>query len=213
MKLVRLLCIPAVIAATALAAVPAYANHAAISKLTGTCDQTNKICVHIEVTPSAIPQGQSRTVTLQLLGHAKGAASADLTPIDGATITITLTSAQNGHLQTFDRCFEDVDTSKFDKFAVKATAGPDIDLQGSTTVQSDVVMCSTPSPSPSASNSASPSPSTQTGATATPTPAAQALAATGGFDYRFPLIGLPILVGGLALLLVTVARGRRSETK
>jgi hypothetical protein len=48
--------------------------------------------------------------------------------------------------------------------------------------------------------------------TATATPAAT-LAGTGGFDFRFPLIGVTALVAGLALLLVSVSRGRSTPTK
>src|SRR5262249_32055168 len=49
----------------------------------------------------------------------------------------------------------------------------------------------------------------------TPTPSASAavtptLAGIGGFDFRFPLIGLTALVAGLALLLISASRGRSS---
>ena len=40
-----------------------------------------------------------------------------------------------------------------------------------------------------------------------------ALAQTGGFDFRFPLIGLVLLVAGGALFVVSASRGRSSARK
>jgi len=45
------------------------------------------------------------------------------------------------------------------------------------------------------------------------TVAAVTLAQTGGFDFRFPLIGLVLLVAGGALYLISASRGRSANTK
>lgn len=74
-----------------------------------------------------------------------------------------------------------------------------------------------PSPSPSTSPRTTPSPSgsPSPGSSSSPTPTPSAsvggagLALTGGFDGRFPLIGLPMLVFGIALALVASRRRRR----
>jgi hypothetical protein len=42
-------------------------------------------------------------------------------------------------------------------------------------------------------------------------PASTSLAPTGGFDFRLPLIGLTVIVAGLALYLVSAGRGRPSK--
>jgi hypothetical protein len=81
-----------------------------------------------------------------------------------------------------------------------------------------------PSPTPSApptptpSSVPSPSPSSSGGSgggtpESSPTPAAAvALAQTGGFDFRYPLVGLVILVAGAVLYFVSVSR-RRSASR
>lgn len=81
---------------------------------------------------------------------------------------------------------------------------------------------SSPSPSPSGSPNPSPSPSASPSPGGSPTPTSApsptpsaavggaGLALTGGFDGRFPLIGLPLLVLGITLLLVTSRRRRRT---
>jgi hypothetical protein len=54
------------------------------------------------------------------------------------------------------------------------------------------------------------------GGGATPTPTANttvALAQTGGFDFRLPLIGLVLLVVGGVLFVVSASRGRSTQTK
>jgi len=61
-----------------------------------------------------------------------------------------------------------------------------------------------------------PTPAGGGAATPTPTPTANttvALAQTGGFDFRFPLIGLFLLVAGGALFVVSASRRRSSDTK
>ncbi len=65
--------------------------------------------------------------------------------------------------------------------------------------------CASPSPSPSPSVPASAPASTSPTANTT-----AALAPTGGFDFRFPLVGLAVLAAGLALFLVSSSRGWRS---
>ncbi len=70
--------------------------------------------------------------------------------------------------------------------------------------------CPSPSPSPSSSAPASPAPSSSAPASPSLAAANTALAATGGLDFRFPLVGLTVLVAGLALFLVSSSRGWRS---
>ena len=62
-----------------------------------------------------------------------------------------------------------------------------------------VVISYTPAPTPTAST-----------ATPTATPSALALAPTGGPDLRLPLIGLTVIVAGLALFLISAGRRRPS---
>jgi hypothetical protein len=63
----------------------------------------------------------------------------------------------------------------------------------------------TPTPTPTGGNGGgSPTPSANT---------TVALAQTGGFDFRFPLIGLVLLVAGGALFVVSASRGRSADTK
>lgn len=62
--------------------------------------------------------------------------------------------------------------------------------------------CVPTSPSPSASVSAAPTPK----ASATPV---ATLAETGGFDYRYPIIGLVFVVAGLVVFVIGASRRRR----
>ncbi|HEY4026632.1 MAG TPA: hypothetical protein VGO86_09390, partial [Candidatus Dormibacteraeota bacterium] len=56
----------------------------------------------------------------------------------------------------------------------------------------------------SSSRTVTPAPSTS--------PVAATLAQTGGFDYRFPIAGLVLLVAGIVLYVVTSRRRRSTET-
>jgi len=65
-------------------------------------------------------------------------------------------------------------------------------------------------PTPTGSPTATPTASQPAGSTPTPTPSGggAGLAMTGGFDFRFPLAGLVLLVAGLSVLGVSLARSR-----
>lgn len=198
MKLLKLLCIPAVIAAAALAAVPAYAHNATVSNIAVTCTGGTKLCLTFH---ADLENSDGRDVTVTVHGI-KGTADTTL-----GTFKVHLTPGQHDYSKDAsgkDICVQ-VTAGQFDSFKVNIVPtdeeNNDLDLTvtGTTTFPGSTCVAASPPSSPSPSPSAS--------------PVAQALAATGGFDYRFPLVGLPILVGGLALLLVTVARGRRSQTK
>jgi len=207
-KLLKLLTVPAVLVVSAMMAVPVFANHATVSKLTATCDNTQKICFHIEFTPSDIPNGGSRTITVELFGEAKGSTTFTDTKVGHQ---ITIDSTENGKLQTVDFCFDKsaIDVSKFAQFEVQVIPGDNIDLGTGGVNVSQVFECpaSTPTPpTPTASGSGGGSP-TPTANTAVP------LAQTGGFDFRYPLIGLILLVAGGALFVVSASRGRSSAPK
>jgi hypothetical protein len=66
--------------------------------------------------------------------------------------------------------------------------------------------CPTPAPTPTSTTTSTPTP------TPTATAATTTLANTGGFDFRFPLIGLILLVAGGTLYVIGASRGR-STTK
>ncbi len=205
MRLLKLLTLPAVLLLTGLLAIPVYANHAKVTELTGTCKQTGQICFHIVFTPDDIPAYGSRTITVKLLGRHEG--SNDFVET-GVSKDITIPGSQNRKEQTVDACFDQVDTSQFVEFKVKVVAGDGIDLDDSTVTNSDKFECqkSTPTPTPSHSASATPSPSASANTVAV-------LAETGGFDFRFPLIGLALLVAGGALYLISASRGRSADSK
>lgn len=201
MKLLKLLCIPAAVAAAALAAVPVYAHNATVSNIAVTCTGGTKLCLTFH---ADLENSEGRDVTVTVHGI-KGTADTTL-----GTFKVHLTPGQHDYSKDStgkDLCVQ-VTAGQFDSFKVTIVptdeANNDLDLtvNGPTTFPGSTCVAAQ---SPPATSSPSPS--------ASASPVAQALAATGGFDYRFPLLGLPILVGGLALLLVTVARGRRSETK
>ena len=199
MKSLKLLALPAVLVVAALTAVPAYANHATVTKLTATC-KDQKVCFHIEFTPSDIPAEGSRTITLKLLGREK---DSNVFVDTKASFEVTIKGSENGQKQTIDECIDTskVDLSKFVEFTVKVFAGDDIDLPGDVKM-SDKFECQT-------------TPSTPTTPPTTPPTAntTVALAQTGGFDFRLPLIGLILLVAGGALYLVSASRGRSADRK
>jgi hypothetical protein len=219
-KFVKLLTVPAVLLATALMAVPVFANHATITKLTATCDQSHKICFDIEFTPSDIPDNATRTITVELFGEMKGSSTFTDTGIGHA---ITIDSSENNVKQTLQTCFDTstIDVTKFSQFEVKVVPGPDIDLDDSDITKTTPFECpaSTPTPTPTATATPTPTPTPSGGSGGgSPTPTASAnttvaLAQTGGFDFRYPLIGLVLLVAGGALFVVSASRGRSSAAK
>jgi hypothetical protein len=236
MKFLKLLAVPAALFLTVLVAVPAFAHTFDKGKLDSACDKTNgQICLTLS---GSIETGfDARTVVLELVG-VKGTTE---TPLTGNTVTFKLPANHSNSAVSFGpkkECFMAVTTGNFDSFTVKVISvtdtvtskAADIDMQltvnGATTmtqvqfpsqtpvtVITGLSLCtatSTPTPM-------TPSPSSSGGnGGGSPTPSANttvALAQTGGFDFRFPLIGLVLLVAGGALFVVSASRGRSADTK
>src|SRR5262245_57156327 len=196
-------------------AAPASAHELTNVVLTTTCNSAGKICV--DVTGTIKDGMDKRIVTLDLLGQ-NGTATP--TKLDEKTISIPANhTGQDVQFDSGQICFGAV-TGTFDHFLIKWVSvtddqGNPADLaitltdasgQQVTFTQKDlpailvpnIKPCTSPPPSPSA-----PAPSPTANTTAV-------LAQTGGFDYRFPLIGLAVIVAGLALFLVSSSRARRS---
>jgi len=194
-------------------AVPAAAHVVNQATLAVACQSdTGQVCVTLS--GQVQPGTDTRYVFLQLF--AQGSSTA----LDTAALTVPAFQDNSNNSFTQKVCFKaNADTGikgfvvKVEKVtsdqAGKVPADLTINLQNGTTVsftptdqEATVVgttaSCTAP---PSQPQSPSPSPSVQTVA---------ALANTGGLDLRLPLIGLAVIVAGLALFLVSVGRGRSS---
>jgi len=213
-KLLKLLTVPAVLLFCVVMAVPASAHHITQVTLGQTCDKENgQIC--IELKGQILPGTDERIVTLDLLGK-KGSAA----PTKVGEVTIDVPANHGNKAVPFDstKCFGVVGGT-FDSFSiswVKVTnaAGESADLSialtsGTTFTEKDLPATLVPDIKPCTSTPASPPASSSPSASASAATTV-ALAQTGGFDFRFPLIGLTVLVAGLALFLVSASRGRRS---
>jgi hypothetical protein len=222
LKVLRLLGVPAMVAGMlSLVTATAYANVATITvKLD--CTSSTKVCFDLTATTKDFPQG-GRDVVVTLMGHEKTAPSGAGFVQIGQSVNLHLTNGLDGaHLAPL--CFDNVKTADFDKFelVIAAPAGVhDITINGHSKATFDFAnTCPVPSPSPtpSASPSATPTPSPSASAPASPSASPSAattvvLAQTGGFDFRFPLIGLILLVGGGTLYVVSASRGRSTSNK
>lgn len=199
MKFLKVLIVPAMLLLSVVMATPALAHEATLMGIQAEC-RNGQICIDVDIT---IPKSgnEARTIKFGLFG----VNGQTLTNLGEVTVDLP---ASNGKVQDVNvtRCFRKV-TGTFDHFLVKYEgASGDLTLNDSTgneiktgdKVLDRIASCAAPTPTP---------PPTPT-ATPTATPAAAALASTGGFDFRFPLVGLTVLVGGVALLLVSVSRGR-----
>ena len=205
MKLLKLLIVPAVLLFSVVMAVPASAHEATSLAVTQAACTNGQICINVDVTIPATGN-DARQIKFELFG-VKGQTVTDLK--EGLIIDLPASTGTAQDLHIKNKCFEAV-TGTFDHFLIKyeGTVSGDLTLKDSEgnviqpgdTVLDKITPCVTQtSPAPT-----SPSPS----AAATST----TLAGTGGFDFRFPLIGLTVLLAGLALLLVSASRGR-STTK
>ena len=218
MKLLKLLIVPVVLVFSVVMAGPASAhalNKVTITVACGTGSQAGQVCVHL--VGDIQPNTDERFVFVDVF------ASNDLkTSLGEKVFDIPAFDTQNPANNHFDKtiCFNAITNSSAASFTVQIikvtsdSAGKDAadltiqlpsgdvqfdeDHQPITPV-GDTDKCVTPAPT-----SPSPSPSAATTSTT--------LAGTGGFDFRFPLIGLTVLLVGLALLLVSASRGR-STTK
>jgi len=209
-KLLKLSIVPAVLLFSVVMAGPASAHEATGLAVTQAACTNGQICINVEVTIPATGN-ETRQVKFELFG-VKGQTVTDLN--EGVIISLPASTGSEQDLHIKNKCFAAV-TGTFDHFLIKyeGTVSGDLTLKDSEghviqpgdTVVDKITPCVTqtsPSPSP-AQTSPSPSPSAAT---------TTALAGTGGFDFRFPLIGLTVLLAGLALLLVSASRGR-STTK
>jgi hypothetical protein len=229
-KFVKLLTVPAVVLITLLIAAPAFAHTLSGGTLSQACDKTTgKICLTLAGTIEA--GNDARTVEFDLFGvDSKGTVSQSL---DKVLFPIPANKTDEPVAFPADmRCFKAITTGGFASFVVKimgvtdaqgSTSDLDLKLtisnpdgtkktesiqfnpgeQEAVTVLAGIQPCveaQTPPPPPQ--QSASPT------AVATTT-----LAQTGGFDFRFPLIGLVLLVAGGALYVVSASRGRSAGTK
>jgi hypothetical protein len=214
-KLLRLAVIPAVLAITVLSAVPALAHEVKEFKIAVVCKtDTGQICVKVQGMAEDLPKDSpaGRTIVLALFGVDKAGKATDLQNM----VNIPL---GNGSVNQ-TACFKAVTSGDFDHFVIKwqkTLEGPDhlkdlvisemvkdsygkdkkVDLEEGAVVVKKVQSCTAAATSPAATATAS--------ASAART---AVLASTGGFDFRFPLIAAALLVVGVSLLLVSVARGR-----
>ena len=216
-KLLKLLIVPAVLLFSVVMAAPAFAHNASITGLTASCDQTGKICVDFNVTTTGFDDN-GRDILLNLRGRKPN--TSDF--VDTGVIPVRVHLTKNLHDKNFHLCFPGAPPTGFDQFKVKITVPPDVlDSQGNPIkdnegkpIKNDLELdedSTLTSEAFSASTCVAQTPPTPQ----TPTPtssaaAATTLAGTGGFDFRYPLVGLTALVAGLALLLVSASRGRSS---
>jgi hypothetical protein len=214
-KLLKLSIVPAVLLFSVVMAAPAFAHEATLTVSPAPC-QGGQVCIKVHAVVPSDTGNDVRILTFSLFG-VKGGNETDLN--NSVTVDLPASAAKD---QTVDAtpCFKAV-TDQFDSFRVKLTKvtdknGNDADLTitfNGKDIQFDkdhpllvldnIAPCVTqtsPSPSPSPSASASAATTTTT------------LANTGGFDFRFPLIGLILLVAGGTLYVIGASRGR-STTK
>jgi hypothetical protein len=210
-RLFKLLLIPAAVLLSVAVATPVLAHHftnVAVTISCGTGDNAGKVC--IDVTGTIAKGNDARTIEFDLFDSANKTKALD-------KITITLPANKTGSDMAFDShlvCFKP-QSSSIKEFTVVFEGSTNGDLtvtdsKGNVIEKGaavgDIAACTQTSPSPSPSPSTSPSPSASASANTTTT-----LAQTGGFDYRFPLIGLTLLVVGATLFLVSASRGRSAS--
>ena len=194
MKFLKLLIVPAVVLLGLVVATPVLAHEATITNLAATCNSDHKVCFDFDVATSGFDQnGRDVIVQLQdaqgnVLESKTEHLAIDTTHVHDCFTATTSTTAQL-------------------KIKIKLPEGSDLDLNDSQT-SVDTHGCVAPTPTPTATPTSTPTAMP----TASATPVA-ALANTGGLDFRFPLIGLTILVVGLALLVISASRGRSTPTK
>lgn len=228
MKFVKLLTVPAVLLTSLAFAVPASAHALTNATVAVNCQtQTGKVCVTLS---GSIEAGNDeRKVVFDLFDQA------DLKKSLGEiTFDLPANHGRNAiDLPSTTLCFEAV-TAKVTSFVVQVVKVTDANGQPSDlsihitgganpiaftpTHQVAVPIgetgeCAPPaSPPPTTTGSGSGSGTTGSGA-GQQTSATTPLAQTGGFDFRFPLIGLVILVAGAVLYFVSVSRGRSASQR
>jgi hypothetical protein len=220
LKLVKLLTVPAVLLLSLLMVVPAFAHglaKATIAVGCGTGETVGQVCVHIH--------GDNEDSNLERFLFFDLFATGSSTSLGEIVFHVKVGSITSD--TTFDQtqCFHAVTNNPATSFVVRLVkvtsdaagqvpsdfqflaAGqtkPFIDFDGKSSKPVDVGtsgQCLIPT------QPVSP-PRTQSN----PTPTPPTLAQTGGFDYRWPIAGLSLLVAGLTLLLVTGLRRRSADT-
>jgi hypothetical protein len=211
-KILRLLGALAVAAIVALPAAPVHATSVpTIASIVTQGCADNKVCVSLTIDNPA-----AGTIVLELTGHTPGSSVFVDT---GARLSFTVVPGTT----TYTGCFENVSSftagHDFNTLRVEFASSDIPNLQGTTTKSVSFAPCTSPSPTPTPTPSETPTPTpmpTPTASqTSTPTPTtspvAAVLAQTGGFDFRFPLAGLVLLVVGLSVLLLSAARSRSAQ--
>ncbi|TMC11866.1 MAG: hypothetical protein E6J41_04680 [Chloroflexi bacterium] len=235
MKVLRLLTVPAVLLFGLVLAVPASAHQLTNVTVTVACQTSSgKVCVTLT---GDIPasDNDARNVFFDLF------ATGSNTSLGEIEFNLPASNGSVQHFsQTL--CFPAVagNTTGFTVKVVKVTdsQGSPSDLaitigdqtinftadhQPKTTV-GETGQCAQATPTPTPTPKATPTPTATATPTSggsgggSPTPTASAnttvaLAQTGGFDFRYPLIGLILLVAGGALFVVSASRGRSAQTK
>jgi hypothetical protein len=207
-KFVKLLTVPAIALLSLILAVPAFAHEATIANLQSTCNSDHRVCFSFDVTTNDF-DSTGRDVLVELFGP-----NSSTTPLE------TLTEHLAADTTSVHDCFK-LDATNMTGLTikiVKAHTTDDTDLSGTLTTDVDTSKCKASTPTPSTPTPTAPGTATPGGGggAGTPTPTANTavpLAQTGGFDYRFPLIGLALLVAGATLFVVSVSRGRSTNTK
>lgn len=240
MKFVKLLTVPAVLLLSVLTAVPAFAhaiNESAITIGCGTGDNAGRVCVTISGTLSDVterfvfvdifPKGADITAT-DAQGKPKNSLGEIVFDIKGSStlpmtrcfdkIQSTATSFTVAIMKvTSDSAGTTASDLDFDSLKVNGSAlvingrtVTDLDFNATDdkgpVALTDVAACATtPTQQPPSGGGGGGQPPTAN--TAVP------LASTGGFDFRFPLIGLLLLVAGGALFVISASRGRSADTE
>jgi hypothetical protein len=223
-KLLKILIVPAVLLFSVVMAAPAFAHHLNNATITEAQCQNGRVCVTLA--GDVAPNTDERHVFIGIF--AKGSPTQKL---DEIKFVVPKNSGNNPISMPPDtECFKALPGDSSASFTLKVmrvTLKDDTTLADLTiTVASShqvivfngndedqpvaiekvtLTQClvqTSPSPSPSPSPSASASAATTT----------TTLANTGGFDFRFPLIGLILLVAGGTLYVIGASRGR-SRTK
>lgn len=237
MKFLKLLAVPAVLFASAVMAVPAFAHTVNTASFTIGCGSdtpngpASQICVTMNGSLSnfaerfifidVFPKGAALTPANSL-----GEKAFDITQGTKLPVKICLPVITNSSATSFTVAIMKITSDKagkmpadvdFQDVTVNGTAftGSPIvftaDQQTPVALTDSATRCEvaqtpTPTPTPTqtgGSGAGSPSPTANTATT---------LAQTGGFDFRFPLIGLVLLVAGGALFVVSASR-RSAQTK
>jgi hypothetical protein len=222
-KLLKLSIVPAVLLFSVVMAAPASAHglkEATIGVACGTGNQAGQVCVHL--TGDIEDGNQERFVFVDVFAPNDLQTSLGEVVFDLPAFNSNSGQCANNHCD-LTKCFQAITNSTATSFVVQikkvtsdAAGMHEADLTIHTST-GDIVFgasgqqpvkvgttdkCVAPTPTPTPT----PTPSTSAATTTT------TLANTGGFDFRFPLIGLILLVAGGTLYVIGASRGR-STTK